>query len=360
MELQNDAGETVLYVAANNNFQVIFSYLLKFSDLQTLMIRSKSDMDAFHVAAKRGNLDFDLTIFNIMEPFSIFMDGQNVLFYLDLDHLDVVNAILDADASSISIGRKNGKTSLHMDARYGLIQIVKALLDKDPGIVSIKDKKDQNALHMVVKGHDPSVIEEILLVDFSIPNARDKKGNTAVHIATRNVVHRKILFWEFGITDGKWEQSLGLFSCFAMDFTMALIILRVDVNAINNQNETTMDLVEKLTFGESALEVKEALAEAGAKHARNIGKVDETMELKKTITLVAWDTRAQKQVVSVVNKANVGSLPWHLWGFPIIRFHGHRKAKFVDGNHYNPSGHADPCWKLLLAWATLFSGSISG
>lgn len=100
-------------------------------------------------------------------------------------HLDVVNAILDADASSIRIVRKNGKTALHTAARYGLLQIVKALLERDSGIVSIKDKKGQTALHMAVKGQCPSVVEEILLAGCSILNERDKKGNTAVHMATR-------------------------------------------------------------------------------------------------------------------------------------------------------------------------------
>lgn len=101
------------------------------------------------------------------------------------DHLDVVNAILDADASSVRIVRKNGKTALHTAARYGLVRIVKALMDRDPGIVCIKDKKGQTALHMAVKGQSTAAVEDILLADSSILNERDKKGNTAVHIATR-------------------------------------------------------------------------------------------------------------------------------------------------------------------------------
>jgi ankyrin repeat protein len=56
MALQNDAGETALYVAAENNLLDLFRFLLSFADIQTLMIRSKSDMDAFHVAAKQGHL----------------------------------------------------------------------------------------------------------------------------------------------------------------------------------------------------------------------------------------------------------------------------------------------------------------
>ncbi|RZC46768.1 hypothetical protein C5167_039719 [Papaver somniferum] len=89
---------------------------------------------------------------------------------------------------------------------------------------------------MAVKGQDPSIVEELLIVDLSILNARDK-GNTVVHMAIR-----------------KCRPQL----------------LSVDVNAINNQKETAMDLAEKLQHGESAFEIKEALTEAGVKHARNV------------------------------------------------------------------------------------------
>ena len=54
--LQNDAGETALYIAAENNSEDVFNYLLGFCDLQTVMIKSKADMDTFHVAAARGHL----------------------------------------------------------------------------------------------------------------------------------------------------------------------------------------------------------------------------------------------------------------------------------------------------------------
>lgn len=56
MSLQNDAGESALYIAAENNLQEIFSYLLNSCDFEAVKIRSKSDMNAFHVAAKRGHL----------------------------------------------------------------------------------------------------------------------------------------------------------------------------------------------------------------------------------------------------------------------------------------------------------------
>ena len=67
----------------------------------------------------------------------------------------------------------------------------------------------------------------------------------------------------------------------------------MEVNAINKQQETSLDLADKLPYGDSALEIKEALAEYGAKYARNVGKVDEAMELKRTVSDIKHEVQSQ-------------------------------------------------------------------
>ncbi|OWM67808.1 hypothetical protein CDL15_Pgr010746 [Punica granatum] len=270
MAVQNDAGQTPLYVAAENNLEQVFSYLLRFCDVSTVKIRSKSDKDAFHVAAVRGHLRIVKELLALWPELCKSCDSTNTSPLYSAaakDHLDVVNAILDTDLSSIRIVRKNGKTALHTVARYGNLPIVKALIERDRGIVPIKDKKGQTALHMAVKGHNPAIVEEILDADHSILNERDKKGNTAVHIATRK--------------------------CRAENVRLLLSYTSLDVNAINNQRETAMDLADKLQYGESALDIKEALTEAGAKHARYVGQLDEAMELKRTVSDIKHEVHSQ-------------------------------------------------------------------
>ncbi|KAI9091369.1 hypothetical protein K1719_028180 [Acacia pycnantha] len=270
MSLQNDAGETALYIAAEHNLAEIFGFLLQYCDLEIVKIRSKSDMNAFHVAAKRGHLDIVKEFLNKMPEVCKLCDSSNTspLYSAAVqDHLDVVNAIIDADVESMWIVRKNGKTALHNAARYGLLCIVKALIDRDRGIVTVKDKKGQTALHMAVKGQCPLVVKEILQADSTILNERDKKGNTALHMATRK--------------DRSQIVSL-LLSCKA-----------TDINAINNQKETALDLADKLQYGDSALEIKEALADCGAKYARHVGKVDEAMELKRTVSDIKHEVQSQ-------------------------------------------------------------------
>ncbi|KAK9115124.1 hypothetical protein Syun_021921 [Stephania yunnanensis] len=285
LSLQNDAGETALYIAADNNLEEAFRYLINLpaADLDVALIRSKLDMNPFHVAAKKGNLGIVKEFLSKWPQLCQICNSSNTspLYTAAVQgHLDVVNAMLVADKSCIRIVRKNGKTALHTAVRYGLLQIVKTLVDTDMEIVSIKDKKGQTALHMAVKGHDPSVVEELLLADSSILNERDKKGNTAIHVATRKsrtqIVH------------------------------LLLSYVSVDVNSINNQNETAMDLVDKLQYGDSALEIKEALLEVGAKHARYIGQVDEAMELKKTVSDIRHEVQSQLIQNAKTNKRVTG------------------------------------------------------
>lgn len=270
MALRNDSGETAIYIAAENNFEKVFEYLLGFCDKETVMIRSNADMGPFSAAAKRGHLGIIKTLLDKWPELCKTCDSSNTspLYSAAVQgHLDVVNAILDTDSSSMRIVRRNGKTALHTAGRYGLLPIVRAIIQRDSGIVSIKDKKGQTALHMAAKGQDTAVIEELLLADHSILNDRDKKGNTAIHIATRK--------------------------CRLQVVSLLLSYNSLDVNAINNQHETAMDLADKLRYGESALVIKEILIEAGAKHARNVGKVDVAKELKRAVSDIKHEVHSQ-------------------------------------------------------------------
>lgn len=56
MSMQNEGGETALYIAAEANFEEVFGFLLKFCDVEVVKIRSKADFNAFHIAAERGHL----------------------------------------------------------------------------------------------------------------------------------------------------------------------------------------------------------------------------------------------------------------------------------------------------------------
>lgn len=52
---QTDAGETALYVAAEAGSEELVRLLLPLYDFEAAAVRSRLDLDAFHVAAKQGH-----------------------------------------------------------------------------------------------------------------------------------------------------------------------------------------------------------------------------------------------------------------------------------------------------------------
>lgn len=279
----NENGQTGLYVAAEGNQEEVFRYLVGFCDFDTAAIKSNVGITAFHAAAKSGNTGIVKEFLSRWPELCKICDQTNtspLYSAASKDHLDVVRAILDVDGSTVRIVRKNGKTSLHNVARNGQYPVVKMLLDTDPGMVSIIDKKGQTALHMAVKGRNTTVVEELLLADPSILNARDKKGNTALHIATR-----------------KWRSEM---VCLLLSYKS------IEVNAMNHHKETALDLAEKIPYGDSAFEIRENLGEAGAKHAREIGRVDEASELRRQVSDLKHDLHSQLKQNEKTNKKVTG------------------------------------------------------
>ncbi|GER37202.1 ankyrin repeat family protein [Striga asiatica] len=271
MALENEAKATALYIAAENNFLGIFMYLLDFCDLDIVLMRAKSDMDAFQVAASKGHLDIVKELLNKWPQLCRVCNSSKtspLYSAASQNHLQVVNAILDVDASTARIVRKNGKTALHTTARYGQLEMVKTLIGRDPGIITIKDKKGQTALHMAVKGQDSRVVEELLeAADHTILNERDKKGNTALHIATRK----------------SRSQIVALL----------LTYRSLDINALNLQRETALDVADRLPFGPHALEISESLSEAGGKRGASLWPPLDSAELKRTVSDIRHEVQSQ-------------------------------------------------------------------
>jgi hypothetical protein len=56
-DAQTDAGETTLYVAAEASSKEVVHILLPLYDFEAATVRSRLELDAFHVAAKQGHTD---------------------------------------------------------------------------------------------------------------------------------------------------------------------------------------------------------------------------------------------------------------------------------------------------------------
>ncbi|XP_004244774.1 ankyrin repeat-containing protein At5g02620 [Solanum lycopersicum] len=269
LSLQNQQGETALYIAAENGHTLVVVEILKHLDLQVASLVANNGYDAFQVAAKQGHLEVLKELLHSFPNLVMATDSSNSTALHTAaaqGHVDVVNLLLEIDSNLVKIARNNGKTVLHTAARMGHLEIVKSLLSKDPDIGFRTDSKGQSALHMAVKGQNVGIVLELIKPNSSVLTLEDNKGNRALHIATKKGRPQMV-------------QCLISIEC-------------IDLNAINKAGETALDIAEK--FGMP--EVVSILKLAGAVHSKDHGKPpNNTKQLKQTVSDIRHDVQSQLQ-----------------------------------------------------------------
>ncbi|KAJ1378278.1 PGG domain [Sesbania bispinosa] len=266
---QNQDGETALYVAAEYGYVDVVREMIQYYDLADAGIKARNGFDAFHIAAKQGDIDILKILMEAHPELSMTVDPSNTTALhtaATQGHTEIVKFLLEEGSSLATIARSNGKTALHSASRNGHLEVVKALLEKEPGVATRTDKKGQTALHMAVKGQNLEVVEELIKADPLSVNMVDSKGNTALHIATRKAR--------------------------AQIVKMLLGQKETDTRAVNRSGETAVDTAEKM----GNHDVKAILLEHGVQSAKAI-KPQSTnataRELKQTVSDIKHEVHYQ-------------------------------------------------------------------
>ncbi|XVE79656.1 hypothetical protein DITRI_Ditri14bG0075700 [Diplodiscus trichospermus] len=266
---QNQSGETALYVAAEYGYIDLVEEMIKYYDLADAGIKARNGFDAFHIAAKQGDLDILKVMLAAHPELAMTVDLSNTTALhtaATQGHIKIVKFLLEAGSSLATIARSNGKTALHSAARNGHVEVVKALLACEPGIAPRTDKKGQTALHMAVKGQNLEVVEELIRVNPSLMiNMVDTKGNTTLHIATRK---------------GR-----------AQIVKLLLGYKETDTKAVNRSGETAFDTAEK----SGHTEIAAMLQQHGVQSARIIKPAtpNPARELKQTVSDIKHEVHNQ-------------------------------------------------------------------
>ncbi|GAB2234080.1 hypothetical protein Droror1_Dr00003317 [Drosera rotundifolia] len=265
---QNQSGETALYVAAENGKVDVVSEMMKYYDPFAASIKARNGYDAFHIAAKQGDLEILKVLIEAHSDLSMTCDTSNTTALQTAatqGHIEAVNFLLESGSGLATIARSNGKTALHAAARNGHLEVVKALLAKEPGITTRTDKKGQTALHMSVKGLNVEVVEELIKADPSSLNMVDTKGNTPLHVATRK---------------GRGQIVIRL-----------LAEKETDKAAVNRAGETAVDTAEKMHHPDVAA----ILQEHGVQRAKDINPQASSAarQLKQTVSEIKHEVHHQ-------------------------------------------------------------------
>ncbi|WOG85192.1 hypothetical protein DCAR_0104380 [Daucus carota subsp. sativus] len=251
---QNQSGETALYVAAKLGYVDFVKEMIKYYDIGDAAIKARNGSDAFHIAAKQGNLEVVKILMDALPELSLTFDQSNTTALHSASsqgHAEVVKFLMEKNGNLVTIGKSNKKTALHSAARNEHLEVVKVLL----------------TLHMAAKGQSVEVVNELISSKPDLINMLDSKGNTALHIATRK---------------GRTKIILALLSRKEI----------LDKKAINKSGETALDTAEKTGHSEIA----NILEEHGVQSAKNMKLPPTTnaaKELKQTVSDIKHDVHHQ-------------------------------------------------------------------
>ncbi|CAK7341775.1 unnamed protein product [Dovyalis caffra] len=274
---QNQSGETALYVASECGHVDIVKELIKYYDTGLAGLKARNGYDAFHIAAKQGDLEIVIVLMEVNPELYLTFDSSNTTALhsaASQGHAEVVNFLLEKYSSLALIAKSNGKTALHSVARNGHLQILKALLSKEPRLANKIDKKGQTALHMAVKGQNVELVEELIMTDPSLMNMIDNQGNSALHIAVRkgrDQIVRKLL-----------DQK------------------GIDKTIVNRSRESAFDTAEKTGHSRIA----SILEEHGVLSAKSMKPTTNTAnrELKQTVSDIKHEVHNQLETTRLTRK----------------------------------------------------------
>nr|GMD31345.1 ankyrin repeat-containing protein At5g02620-like [Ipomoea batatas] len=95
-----------------------------------LGLKARNGFDAFHVAAKQGDVEMMRVLLEAFPQLLVTFDQSNTTALHTAaaqGHIEAVNFLLETNSSLAAIPRNNGKTALHASARNGHVEVVKAL-----------------------------------------------------------------------------------------------------------------------------------------------------------------------------------------------------------------------------------------
>ncbi|KAJ7980916.1 Ankyrin repeat-containing protein [Quillaja saponaria] len=248
---QNQSGETALYVAAEYGYVYVVREMIKFYDLADAGIKARNGFDAFHIAAKQGDI----------EVLKILMEAHPEL-------------AMTVDLSNT--------TALHTAATQGHIEIVDFLLEAGSSLATIArrlDKKGQTALHMAVKGQKLEVVEELIKSEPSSINMVDTKGNTALHISNQE-----------GQSSGQPELTYRVLFCRLLGLLLGH--KETDTKAVNRSGETAFDTAEK-TGNPSIAAILQEFGVQSAKTIKPQAAKSTARELKQTVSDIKHEVHYQ-------------------------------------------------------------------
>ncbi|KAJ4956969.1 hypothetical protein NE237_013752 [Protea cynaroides] len=244
----NDAGETPLYIAAEEGLLDFVKQLLKDCSSSS-HYRGPFGRTPLHAAAYGGR-------------YVLVDEGTDSR---EIGCTDITTALLTKKADLIREVDEDGWSPLHFAAFCGSLDVVKLLLEKDKKVAYLPDKKGLSSIHIATQRGHSSVIRELILQCPDCHELVDDKGRNALHLMSMYTnsqsLHSEILSKDILIksmvneVDNNGDTPLH-FAAMRNNYMIAAAILPLriaDNSAMNNCYFTPLDIILKNHEGAAPL-----------------------------------------------------------------------------------------------------------
>ncbi|KAF8006042.1 hypothetical protein BT93_K0359 [Corymbia citriodora subsp. variegata] len=206
------------------------------------------DETPLHVACMLGHLHFAKALLAYKKDmameldFTLLSQGRTPLHLASANgYIEIARELLQSDPLACFVHDEDGRTPLHLAMMKGRIDIVIELVKAKPEAAESRLSHGQTVLHLGVRYNRLETLKNLveMVRDGDLVNAQDDEGNTILHLAAAN----------------KQVQ------------TVKYLLQRseVDVNAVNRNGFSALDIVEHFPKDFKVIELRESLVHAGAR-----------------------------------------------------------------------------------------------
>ncbi|KAI4331722.1 hypothetical protein MLD38_029878 [Melastoma candidum] len=185
ISLKNLSGFDPLHIAASKGHKDIVRLLLDY-DPELSKTVGPSNATPLVSAAARGHTAVVKELLSV-NPGLLEISKSNGKNALHLSarqgYVDIVKALLGKDPQLPRRTDKKGQTALHMAVKGVSREVVRLILDADSAIVMLPDKFGNTALHVATRKKRAEIVEELLCLPDTNVNALSRDQKTALDIA---------------------------------------------------------------------------------------------------------------------------------------------------------------------------------
>ncbi|MCD9643230.1 hypothetical protein HAX54_030490 [Datura stramonium] len=207
------------------------------------------DETPLHLAALRGHTEFVRLIMAQNPQLAAELDTRksSALHIASAKgYLQIIKMLLALNAEMCLARDRDGRTPLHLAAIKGRVEVIKELIHVNPREALGMTINGENILHLCVKHNQLEVLKVLMEIgwDHEFLNAKDSDGRNILHLA---------------VADKQIETVKYL-----------LKTIQIDVNAMDRNGNTTLDILAQSWRDMNDLSIGECLREAGGLRAKDI------------------------------------------------------------------------------------------